>query len=766
VVGRLYIVTGAEAAVVKAGQAFAGWGVRRLLGWLRPDTSPAVLAAVSDELAVKVAEREAALFAQLGGGPDMVIDELQFHADPGPRLAADDEDGVLKDVGEYFRRQEGRRMVVLGAPGAGKTVMLVRLVLDQLQYRRKLTAEVRGAEPVPVRLNAAGWDGSTDFNSWLSLQLAVDYGLNRRVARKMVDTGRILPVLDGIDELDAPHAEPLLGRAALDRLNKRPWRDLRVVVACRSGAYRNICELGDSGTGLEYPTTVTVQPLEKFDVYCYLEKYRDVYNRAEAEWAPVIDQLDQPESVLTRALSTPWLLSLVPLALKRGRYEAAVALAACRDIGEIHDLLFASLIPAAVEAIPETDSATQYSEKDVQRWLRTLAQHLERQRDQHYGGAQIALDQVWQLAGSRVCRALYAAGCGFSIALAFALMTLFRPKNASSAAINFSKAAASHGPVASFIFSTNAATAVLSVVLIGFLCGLLYWTGIGDVVSHRGSSTKSSDWGDWRSNNVGPWLGPRRFAWRVPRRSGAPRWHRGLGHGLSVGLGFGIVAGLVWAFASHTGRWWLTLVLVIALSISLAFGLLWGFGATSDECLALGQDAERVIHDDLVAGLVYGLFLFVIAVAAVDPFLLLMLQAYPAGCTRLLGGVLSLSGLCPGHPSLVSILTNWRSWLGPWLATGFVLTLFVVPFSAVTTGLHATASMLFGFTRVFPRRPARFLEWARHAGLLRVTGIAYQFRHDTYQQWLASTDLHDVSMAPYPPHGEVSDEPHANLSET
>jgi hypothetical protein len=30
------------------------------------------------------------------------------------------------------------------------------------------------------------------------------------------------------------------------------------------------------------------------------------------------------------------------------------------------------------------------------------------------------------------------------------------------------------------------------------------------------------------------------------------------------------------------------------------------------------------------------------------------------------------------------------------------------------------------------------LEWARNAGLLRVTGIAYQFRHDTYQQWLVA----------------------------
>ena len=58
----------------------------------------------------------------------------------------------------------------------------------------------------------------------------------------------------------------------------------------------------------------------------------------EAEWAPIIDQLDQaPGSVLTSALRTPWLLSLVPMALKRGRHEIAVELAECRDIAQIRE---------------------------------------------------------------------------------------------------------------------------------------------------------------------------------------------------------------------------------------------------------------------------------------------------------------------------------------------------------------------------------------------------------------------------------------------
>jgi len=80
------------------------------------------------------------------------------------------------------------------------------------------------------------------------------------------------------------------------------------------------------------------------------------------------------------------------------------------------------------------------------------------------------------------------------------------------------------------------------------------------------------------------------------------------------------------------------------------------------------------------------------------------------------------------------------------LSVGLVLAIFVASLAAGASGRYAIASLLFGFTRVFPRRPARFLEWARKAGLLRVTGVAYQFRHDTYGEWLTDgTGNRDVT---------------------
>ena len=41
-----------------------------------------------------------------------------------------------------------------------------------------------------------------------------------------------------------------------------------------------------------------------------------------------------------------------------------------------------------------------------------------------------------------------------------------------------------------------------------------------------------------------------------------------------------------------------------------------------------------------------------------------------------------------------------------------------------------------------PLRFGEFLHWAQQAGLLRVSGIAYQFRHRQLQDWLTTLDDH------------------------
>ena len=482
-------------------------------------------------------------------------------------------------------------MVVLGDAGAGKTVLAVRFVLDQLRYRATLTDAARADEPVPVRVNAAGWDGSVDFTAWLANQLAIGYALNPRVARAIVDTGRILPVLDGLDEMDPPDAGPVLACAALERLNKPPWQNRAVVVACRTNVYAAIRELRDDA-GLQFATTITLQPFSADDIYFHLEQYRDELGVAEAAWAPVTDQLvHTPDGILASALRTPWLLSLAATALHRGRHESAIALAACRDPTEIRDLLFGSLIPAAVEGTPRTGHTRDYKAENRQQVdantgspSRTAERLLPRDTDCTRRSLETRRNSKMPRSAPPRSRACCCArrstgrldGRRDGRALAWARRgALGRAR----------------------VWTLGRAGGRAAVCVRSWARSWDRWAKarIG------GNLTKRAKWLAWRIPGAASKPGaPQRFAWRVPGRS---RWRRGLAVGLASGLAF-LLGSLV---ASGFTSSWLLFGVVAGLILAIINGLRAGLGTTPEERLALGQDARRVIHDDLVVGLVFGL---------------------------------------------------------------------------------------------------------------------------------------------------------------
>src|ERR1035437_3958110 len=77
--------------------------------------------------------------------------------------------GTGGDLVELLTGVPTGRLVVLGEPGAGKTMLMVRLVLDLLARRP------RGG-PVPVLASLSSWNlDYHDLHGWLAAQLAIDY---------------------------------------------------------------------------------------------------------------------------------------------------------------------------------------------------------------------------------------------------------------------------------------------------------------------------------------------------------------------------------------------------------------------------------------------------------------------------------------------------------------------------------------------------------------------------------------------------------------
>jgi predicted NACHT family NTPase len=100
-----------------------------------------------------------------------------------------------------------RWLVILGAPGSGKTTLAVQLLLRLLEIRT-------AAYPVPVLLTANGWDTTAHprIRDWLAFRLSKDYPALRAIDEAMpgelVDSGMVLPVIDGLDELDPAGDDP------------------------------------------------------------------------------------------------------------------------------------------------------------------------------------------------------------------------------------------------------------------------------------------------------------------------------------------------------------------------------------------------------------------------------------------------------------------------------------------------------------------------------------------------------------------------------
>src|ERR1700682_4262025 len=101
--------------------------------FFQPDLSPRALSIYTDTLADRIRDTEESQLTQLRGG---LLMDVEFRAAPRLRSAAGTDIGTIRAVEPYFQRLDTpQRLVLLGQPGAGKTVMAVHLALDLLETR-------------------------------------------------------------------------------------------------------------------------------------------------------------------------------------------------------------------------------------------------------------------------------------------------------------------------------------------------------------------------------------------------------------------------------------------------------------------------------------------------------------------------------------------------------------------------------------------------------------------------------------------------------
>ncbi|GAA2813222.1 NACHT domain-containing protein [Crossiella cryophila] len=290
-------------------------------------------------------------------------------------------DGGLDKVVEVYQRVPSGRLVVLGKPGSGKTILTLRFVLD-------LLAERTGAEAVPVIFSLAAWDPTAiTLESWLVSRLRNDYPVlaaGRSAAVELVRDRRVLPVLDGFDEI--AHG---LHATALAELNATA---MPLLLTGRTEQY--VAAVANARV-LSAAAVVELADLTPADLTDYLSRIA----RADGGWAAVLHELhDSPRSAagteLAAVLSTPLMVAMargvysdVPgkdpaELLDRGRFGSRAA---------IETYLIGAFTTAAYQRPPEPGHR-RWDPELAERWLGYLAWHLNR-----LGKPDL---QWWQLGGS------------------------------------------------------------------------------------------------------------------------------------------------------------------------------------------------------------------------------------------------------------------------------------------------------------------------------------------------------------------------------
>jgi hypothetical protein len=309
-----------------AGAALVMTSVLPILGKLVHDSSPsqrALLDDVETELRVAVADqwtREVAWrigdpyplpvpFSVLTTAEDVRIMD-GWAAIRGKRAARPlNLNGTFASIeGVFTKRDMPLRLVVLGAPGSGKSMiaqwLTVKLVNDDQEKKR-----------VPVFLPLASWNPDVKLEDWAAAEMTRMYrwlsgivqasgGRARTLAQELIAEDRVLMVLDGLDEIGYENQSK-----ALDKLSEAAREDRHFVVTCRTSDYARIVRNSTYGPLAKTPV-IAMGPLPLPDVVQYL---RDtVAESSEERWNQFLNRLETgPDSALGNALSASLAVWLV-----------------------------------------------------------------------------------------------------------------------------------------------------------------------------------------------------------------------------------------------------------------------------------------------------------------------------------------------------------------------------------------------------------------------------------------------------------------------
>ncbi|WP_229844721.1 NACHT domain-containing protein [Streptomyces cinnamoneus] len=303
----------------------------------------------------------------------LIGDPISCRADAPQELAA------------ALRRLPHQRLAVLGSAGSGKTTFAVLLTLALLRERTSRC-------PVPVLFSLASFDPSRESAlRWLARQISSNYPALANVGiygatavGDLLADHRVLPVLDGLDELPQPSHSLVLAA-----LNNTLPAQAPLVLTCRTQPY--ISAVAEAGV-LTGAAVIEPAPLNVSDALDLLRLAAQP-GRPQGQWDALAEHVNNhPDGPAAQALQSPLLVALARTVYADADHDPAELTDATRfptrAIIEHH--LLDALVPSLYSRAHLREPADRrWRAEDGMRYLRHLAHGLNHQETHDFAWWQL-----------------------------------------------------------------------------------------------------------------------------------------------------------------------------------------------------------------------------------------------------------------------------------------------------------------------------------------------------------------------------------------
>ena len=297
-----------------------------------------------------------------------------------------------------FESQRRRPLVVLGELGAGKSTVLQHFavnLLNEWDEGPKL--------PVPVFVSVSSWDPTKQkLVEWLAQELARSHTYledpasakrgSRTAIEALLDDDRILPILDGLDEMSERFRHTAIAgiNFALAK------RGQTLVISCITTVYQQLAERnGDQAPcRIEGAAGIELCPPRKQDIRTYLGQDKLTWPDISERWADILAKHGDPSPV-GQVFRTPLMVDLGrkifnPTDQPESREVASPSILLDPNKfatpAAIEGYLFSRFIPASYAVKEPTENGRNkphrgdnsqdlrhYESTDAERWLTFLA---------------------------------------------------------------------------------------------------------------------------------------------------------------------------------------------------------------------------------------------------------------------------------------------------------------------------------------------------------------------------------------------------------